>query len=107
MSYINFANAQQDFLSDGVKLYFADKTVSKIAVMTEVTFKSFDRDAVEFPAVPLGITKEAARNLMDALWNCGVRPSNGAQTVGELSAVKSHLEDMRTLYFKTAKTVKP
>lgn len=44
---------------------------------------------------------EAARRLMDELWRCGIRPSNGAGNVGQLAATEKHLEDMRTLVFKT------
>lgn len=43
------------------------------------------------------LTKDAARNLMDELWNAGVRPSNEAGSVGELAAVQAHLKDMRAL----------
>lgn len=45
----------------------------------------------------LVMTKDSARNLMDELWNAGVRPSNEAGSVGELAAVKAHLKDMREL----------
>ena len=44
---------------------------------------------------------EEAQSLMDALWNTGVRPSNGEGSVGQLAATEAHLADMRALVFKT------
>lgn len=45
------------------------------------------------------LTMDSAQMLMDELWNCGVRPSNGEGSVGQIGAIKSHLEDMRTIAF--------
>lgn len=46
---------------------------------------------------------EDAQRLMDELWNCGLRPSEGSGSAGSLAATQRHLEDMRSLVFKTAK----
>lgn len=40
-----------------------------------------------------------AQLLMDDLWNCGVRPTEGAGSAGALAAVQAHLADMRKLVF--------
>jgi hypothetical protein len=42
---------------------------------------------------------QAAQMLMNDLWTCGIRPSNGQGSTGQLDAVQSHLEDMRRLVF--------
>jgi hypothetical protein len=42
-------------------------------------------------------TQEAAQALMDRLWNCGIRPTEGAGSAGAMSAVQLHLEDMRRI----------
>ncbi len=47
----------------------------------------------------LSITRESAQSLMDALWSCGLRPSEGQGSAGQLAAVKDHLNDMRRLVF--------
>lgn len=44
--------------------------------------------------------EEDAQALMDALWGCGLRPSEGSGSAGQLAATQKHLEDMRTLVFK-------
>ncbi len=41
-----------------------------------------------------------AQELMDSLWQCGVRPSEGTGSAGQLAAVQYHLEDMRKLVFE-------
>lgn len=54
----------------------------------------------EEPTILLG--ESDARLFMDALWEVGVRPSNGTGSAGQLAATERHLEDMRTLVFKGA-----
>jgi len=47
----------------------------------------------------LSLEPEAAEQLMDELWACGIRPSNGEGSTGQLAAVNRHLEDMKKLVF--------
>ena len=47
----------------------------------------------------LSLTEFEATQLMDQLWNAGVRPSQEG-TMGQLAATKYHLEDMRKLVFE-------
>lgn len=46
---------------------------------------------------------EAAQKLMEELWSAGIRPAAAAGSMGQLSAVQYHLEDMRSLVFKELK----
>lgn len=46
------------------------------------------------------IDQDAAQELMDQLWNCGIRPSEGSGSAGAFAAQGKHLEDMRNLVFK-------
>lgn len=36
---------------------------------------------------------------MDALWHCGLRPSEGTGSAGSLAATEKHLKDMRAIAF--------
>ena len=45
------------------------------------------------------IDETAAQQLMDELWNCGLRPSEGTGSAGALAATQKHLEDMRKISF--------
>ncbi|MBI5255418.1 MAG: hypothetical protein HY855_02885 [Burkholderiales bacterium] len=49
------------------------------------------------PAVTLDQT--SAQQLMDELWRCGLRPSEGTGSAGSLAATERHLEDMRSIAF--------
>lgn len=48
------------------------------------------------------LSYEEAQQLMDDLWQCGLRPSEGTGSAGALAATQKHLEDMRKLVFKDA-----
>jgi hypothetical protein len=69
-----------------------------------VVFKELPEDEqhLEQPAA-MRITPGDAQQFMDELWNCGIRPTHGAGSVGQLAATERHLEDMRALAFKTPK----
>lgn len=41
----------------------------------------------------------AAQELMDNLWHCGLRPSEGTGSAGSLKATQDHLADMRKIAF--------
>lgn len=41
----------------------------------------------------------AAQELMDSLWQCGLRPSEGSGSAGALAATERHLADMRQIAF--------
>lgn len=47
------------------------------------------------------VSPSEAQQFMDELWRVGIRPTEGAGSVGQLGAIKAHLEDMRCLVFKT------
>lgn len=41
-----------------------------------------------------------AQQFMDELWRVGIRPTEGAGSVGQMAATEKHLEDMRRLVFE-------
>jgi len=45
------------------------------------------------------ITQTEAQELMDSLWQAGIRPSEGTGSAGQLAATQKHLDDMRKLVF--------
>lgn len=50
--------------------------------------------------------KETAQRLMDELWNCGLRPSEGSGSAGAMAATERHLADMKALAFHALKVGK-
>ena len=41
-----------------------------------------------------------AQDLMDDLWQCGIRPTEGTGSAGSLAATEGHLQDMRKIVAK-------
>ena len=49
---------------------------------------------------PLAVgTGPAVQELMDDLWRCGVRPTEGAGTAGSMLATHGHLKDLQRIVF--------
>ena len=57
------------------------------------------RQLPEFEAAnpTMTLSNQAAQNLMDELWQCGLRPSEGTGSAGSLAATERHLADMRKI----------
>jgi hypothetical protein len=51
----------------------------------------------------LKLTNDEAQRLMDELWNCGLRPSEGTGSAGSLAATERHLADMKQIAFHCLK----
>lgn len=45
----------------------------------------------------------AAQRLMDELWHCGLRPTEGSGSAGQSAAMQNHLADLRAIAFKALK----
>ncbi len=80
----------------GIALYFTISPVpgtllaANPIVFTEVAPENF----ISPPAVLL--PNRVAQELMDQLWDCGVRPSEGSGSAGALAATQAHLRDTQT-----------
>lgn len=72
------------------------------SVSTDIVFRTVVPGEYLKPA--LVCTQEEAQQMMDELWRCGLRPTEGSGSAGSLAATQRHLEDMRRLVFdrKTA-----
>lgn len=68
------------------------------AVATEIIFET-PRPGIQLKP-NFELSNDAAQRLMDGLWNCGLRPSEGSGSAGMLAATERHLEDFRKLVFK-------
>lgn len=83
--------------NNAIDIYITQESNKMIAQPVE--FKENPVGEVSQPTV--SIEMEEAQVLMDELWRCGIRPSEGTGSAGALKAVENHLEDMRTLVFKS------
>ncbi len=70
---------------------------------------------MEFVEIPVGgqmptataISRQAAQRLIDSLWTCGLRPTQGRQSEGVTLAQARHLDDMRSIAFAKLKIERP
>lgn len=69
---------------------------SKRKVAAPLTLRDFNEG--EYLGEPtITMRPEEGQELMDELWRCGLRPSEGSGSAGSLKATESHLADMRVL----------
>jgi hypothetical protein len=71
----------------------------KIVTVAE-PIKMVPREEAEYRPPTLELNSATAQSLMDALWQCGCRPTEGTGSAGSLAATQRHLEDMRALVFQ-------
>lgn len=55
----------------------------------------------------LKMSQTDGQNLMDELWRCGLRPSEGSGSAGALAATERHLADMQKISFDLLAKVQP
>ena len=70
------------------------------SIATPLSFIPLEKHGA-FTTPTFELTAEAAQELMDDLWRCGLRPTEGTGSAGAYAAQTRHLEDMRALVFKT------
>ena len=55
----------------------------------------------------LKLSAHDAQRLIDDLWDCGLRPSEGSGSAGALLATQRHLDDMRHIVMKKLNCTEP
>ena len=90
----------KNIMWDGIEFYIADKRGGTLSIATNIEFEEVDRTVAENRPPVMVLRNEQAQALMDRLWECGLRPSEGTGSAGALAATQKHLEDMRKIAFK-------
>lgn len=94
--------AKSEMHWDGISLYIgAQSNDGKRRLSGSVVYEEVDDGYWTAPALELDKTR--AQVLMDDLWACGLRPTEGAGSAGALAATQRHLDDMRKLVFEVQK----
>jgi len=58
------------------------------------------REELEILQPAINLTTQEAQNLIDNLWSCGLRPTEGSGSAGSLAATERHLKDLQRIVFK-------
>lgn len=90
--------AQRVPLSTAIELFMANRNGKKLSVADNVVMREIPEGEIARPFLTLTVTE--AQALMDELWHCGLRPSEGTGSAGSLAATERHLADMRKLVFE-------
>lgn len=97
------ARAFREFRNRGVSIFIEEIRGSECWVAEPIILRKITDDELFKPDseyAPLNLKMPAAQKLIDDLWDCGLRPSEGSGSAGQLAAVQKHLEDMRKLLSK-------
>jgi len=91
--------ARRDDWSDGVSIYMRQRTVGHGTVIAAPVkmVETPDQSLMIDPMLRIGI--QQAQQLMDELWQCGLRPTEGTGSAGSLKATENHLADMKRIAF--------
>ncbi len=84
-----------EYLGNDIEVRLVD--IERKQVIYVVETKTVEEGDIVEPITRLDNTQ--AQVLMDELWACGIRPTEGNGSAGSMAATAKHLEDMRTLYF--------
>jgi hypothetical protein len=94
--------AWREWPMDRVALTILDKfeNGSGVAYAEPIQMRAVDpRDEHRAINPTCYLSMHAAQELMDRLWECGLRPAEGTGSAGALAATQKHLEDMRGIAF--------
>jgi len=68
-----------------------------INVATKLDVEKMPEGSILDPLLQIDVNQ--AQRLMDDLWECGIRPSEGSGSAGSLAATERHLADMKKIAF--------
>jgi hypothetical protein len=105
---IKFHLRREDIFNHKIKIWVTDRSRTwsdepyRVAVAHPMVFTAATKEEqINQDLGPaLIIEPDEAQQLMDSLWDMGIRPSEGSGSAGQLAATQRHLEDMRTLVLK-------
>lgn len=87
---------QREPWRDGVEVAVFHKTDFAMMVAEPLTLRELKEG--EFLGEPtMRLKNHEAQQLMDELWRCGLRPSEGTGSAGSLRATEKHLADMQKI----------
>ena len=86
---------------DGIEILITETTNGRRSVAKTVTLEEMKPG--EYCEPTMSIKHKEAQQLIDELWQAGLRPTEGTGSAGSLKATERHLEDMRKIAFNKLK----
>lgn len=97
--------AQKQDNAGSVAIYLGQELNSGAMMMVATEMREVDPRGIADPSMVLDM--RSAQHLIDALWDAGLRPTEGSGSAGALAATERHLKDMQTITFKLLNQEKP
>ena len=84
---------------DTIEMYILDHETR--SAVKELVFEAVNQG--EHIPVATRFKEDIAQQMMDQLWQAGLRPSEGTGSAGSLAATQNHLADMKQIAFHALK----
>lgn len=95
------ARIERSWAMDGVKLHLFERLPDgKLSLLSGLVFKEYGATEMFEPSESINLPYATAQELMDELWQAGLRPSEGSGSAGSLRATENHLKDLQTLSWR-------
>jgi hypothetical protein len=96
MIFRNFnVHAESRFYSHSIAIHIYRRLHDddRVELLSGLQFTTHAANETTEPTEALILPIEVAQELVDALWQCGLRPSEGSGSAGALRATEAHLKD--------------
>lgn len=88
--------ARKEDWTDGISIHMRQRTVAHGTMAAQkIEFAPQAPHVISEPCLVLDL--DLAQTLMDELYRCGIRPTEGSGSAGSLAATQKHLEDMQKI----------
>ena len=82
-------------------MYYEDRGGGRSSIAEPVTMRELTVKEEMGATMPtFCLDRDMAQELMDRLWDCSFRPTEGTGSAGSLAATERHLKDLQRLVFK-------
>jgi hypothetical protein len=82
----------------GLQVLISGSKDGRMYVAEPITVRPLEPAELFEPQLELNDSE--AQSLMDQLWQCGIRPTEGTGSAGAMAATQAHLADLRRLIFE-------
>jgi len=90
--------AQKDVISDTIAIYVIEDINGDRFIGEPLTMRKLENDG-RYIIPTFSVEDMPAQELMNALWECGIRPSQMRNSSSEIRAMTEHLADLRKIVF--------
>ena len=89
-------HAENMFYADAIAIHIYERMPNgDISLLSGLQFTTHHEAEYVEPQEAIQLPRETSQQLMDALWQCGLRPSEGSGSAGSLKATENHLKDIQ------------